>query len=81
MGKTGEEGGAGVGAPAETIERPLTYQEAKKRYRVDHPAIVVESAEGASFVPRDNDDAWSDERQAGVDALLRKTRERLAEQE
>ena len=56
-----------------------TYEQARKRYRVDREAIVVESAEGASFVPRSDEDAWTDQRQAGVNSLLQRTRKRLAE--
>jgi len=57
---------------------PLTYEEARRRYRIDRAAIVVESAEGERFVPRDQRDVWSDERQAGLESLLQRTRRRLA---
>jgi len=59
-------------------EKPLTYQEARRRYRIDRAAILVESAEGERFVPEDEEDKWSDERQAGLESLLQRTRRRLA---
>ena len=50
-------------AATDVAEEPLTYQEARRRDRVDRAAVVVESAEGERFVPENSGDAWSEERQ------------------
>ena len=58
----------------------MTYEKAREHYGVDRAAIVVESAEGASFVPSNDEDIWTEERQAGINGLLERTLKRLAEQ-